>query len=95
MSTQTWHELTTLGEHCNFYADTHCSMCEPDGTCDRCNTVEGRDIELVSEYASTCDWCADLTHHDNLTMDLVTQLGYCPKCLPKLPAHITVNLDPE
>jgi|GEM_PF-2896607 len=46
--------------------------------CDDC--VDGRFIEAVSEYASTCDGCGELTHHNLLTMDEETQLGYCYLC---------------
>lgn len=46
--------------------------------CDDC--VDGRLIEVVSEYASTCDGCGELTHHNLLIMDEETQLGYCAKC---------------
>ncbi len=56
-----------------------CTVWYPDcGECDDC--VDGRLIELVSEYASTCDGCGELTHHDHLEMNEKTQLGYCEKC---------------
>jgi len=45
--------------------------------------VDGRDIECVCEYASTCDGCGELTSHENMTMDEETQLGYCSDCAPK------------
>ena len=47
--------------------------------CDDC--VDERDVTLVSTYASTCDHCGGLTHHDELVMDDTTQLGYCPACV--------------
>jgi len=43
-----------------------------------------RDIEAVSEYASTCDGCGDLTMHENLLMDENTQLAYCSDCAKKI-----------
>lgn len=46
--------------------------------CEDC--VDGRDIQVVSDYASTCDGCGELTPHEEMTMDKETQLGYCPKC---------------
>jgi hypothetical protein len=50
--------------------------------CDNC--VDGRDIELVSEYASTCDGCGELTSHVEIVMDNETQLGYCEECAKKM-----------
>ena len=41
----------------------------------------GRNMEVVNEYASTCDGCAELEMHEFLTMDSETQLGYCPNCV--------------
>jgi hypothetical protein len=58
------------------------------------DTVDGRYIGAVSEYASTCDGpCMELTHHDALTMDPVTQLGYCEDCIKNLPPEITTRLE--
>ena len=48
--------------------------------CDREDEIDGRFIDAVAEYASTCDGCGELTHHDFLTMDDETQLGYCEVC---------------
>ncbi len=39
--------------------------------------VDGRFIQEVSEYASTCDGCSELTMHDKMEIDEETQLGYC------------------
>lgn len=50
--------------------------------CDDC--VDGRFIGAVCEYASTCDGCGELTHHDLMTADEETQLGYCYGCARKL-----------
>lgn len=56
-----------------------CPLWEPgQEECDDC--IDGRFIEAVSEYASTCDGCGELTHHNLLTMDEETQLGYCYPC---------------
>ncbi len=46
-------------------------------------TIDGRWLEAVCEYASTCDDCGELTHHNLLTMDEDTQLGYCEQCQKK------------
>lgn len=60
-------------EHCPLW---HLGKNEED--CDDC--VDGRFIGAVCEYASTCDGCDELTSHDQMTMDVETQLGYCEKC---------------
>ena len=41
----------------------------------------GRYMEVVNEYASTCDGCQELTMHEMMTMDRETQLGYCGDCV--------------
>lgn len=78
-----------------YYDDGHCPHGKPsDGECDICDTIDGRVVEMVNEYASTCDGdCAQLTSHENLTMDPVTQLGYCEDCIPLLPEEIRNRLD--
>jgi uncharacterized Zn finger protein len=38
-------------------------------------------MEVVNEYASTCDGCSELTSHELMTMDKKTQLGYCQDCV--------------
>lgn len=63
---------------CEFRYDNpekYCKNCESE-TC-----IDGRQIEAVNEYASTCDGCGELIHHDLLTMDEETQLGYCKECM--------------
>lgn len=62
------------------YADQRCSECGADGVCDVCDTIDGRNIECVAEYASTCDGCGELAMHQAMTMDPVTQLGLCEEC---------------
>lgn len=54
------------------------------------NTCDGRYIPAVSDYASTCDWCYQLTMHKDMVMDLRTQLGYCEECqkIPQVAAMI-------
>ncbi|KKM16619.1 hypothetical protein LCGC14_1684060 [marine sediment metagenome] len=59
-------------------------MYEKDGINDEDEIEDGRWIEAVSEYASTCDGCGDLTMHENLLMDIETQLGYCPDCVKEI-----------
>lgn len=85
-----WFRKAKPGSECTF--DTRCASCRPNGDCDPCNTIDGRNIEAVSDYASTCDWCGELTHHDRMAMDPETQLGYCEKCLPKLPRKIRARI---
>lgn len=60
-----------------------CSYCPPDGDCERCDTIDGVNMEAVNCYASTCDGCAELTMHVDMEMDPHTQLGYCPACVKK------------
>jgi hypothetical protein len=38
-------------------------------------------MEAVNEYASTCDYCGELTSHTLMRMDPETQLGYCHDCV--------------
>lgn len=85
-----WYSNTKLGEDCDFEA--HCKDCKPNGDCDFCFTIDGRWISAVSEYASTCDRCAELTGHIEMRMDPETQLGYCRECVPKLPSEIRNRL---
>ena len=42
---------------------------------------DGRYLPAVNEYASTCDGCAELTHHDLMVVDKNTQFGYCDDCV--------------
>lgn len=88
----TWFEEVKPGKECDH--DTRCPAATPDGNCDQCETIDGRYMSEVNEYASTCDGpCADLTSHVELTMDPETQLGYCADCIPTLPAHIQERLE--
>jgi len=62
----------------------YCPLWEPgkdEDDCDDC--VDGRYIEAVCEYASTCDGCGELTMHEAMEMDEKTQLGYCEICVRK------------
>jgi hypothetical protein len=73
-----WYKKATLSNFCSH--DTRCASAEPDGNCDCCDTIDGRWITAVNEYASTCDLCGELTSHDAMEMDEETQLGYCESC---------------
>lgn len=73
-----WYRHAKLGTECN--AQTRCKDCMRDGSCDSCDTVDGRWIEAVNQYASTCDGCMVLTMHVDMKMDEKTQLGYCKRC---------------
>jgi hypothetical protein len=82
-----WYQEAKPGDYCCY--DTRCPDAEKNGNCDPCGTIDGRYMEAVNDYASTCDGdCMELTHHDCLSMDPETQLGYCEKCLPKMPKDI-------
>ncbi|HEY4520615.1 MAG TPA: hypothetical protein VJJ72_02325 [Candidatus Paceibacterota bacterium] len=89
----TWYLRAILGEGCS--PNTRCKNVELSGICDFCDTVDGRSMEAVNEYASTCDWCGELTMHESMRMDPKTQLGYCPDCIPKLPKAILEGLEKE
>ncbi len=52
-------------------------------TCDECDCQDGRWLPAVNCYASTCDDCGELCHHELQEMDEETQLGYCPACVEK------------
>ena len=86
MKASGWFRGTRLGDMCT--SETHCKSCKSDGDCDQCWTIDGRDMEVVSDYASTCDWCGELKLHENQEMDPQTQLGYCSDCLPKIPPDV-------
>ena len=82
-SKSVWYETTELSDHYGCDGEHHCSSCEPDGNCESCDTIDGRFMEEVNTYASTCDWCGELTCHDTMKMDEDTQLGACEVCVEK------------
>lgn len=43
--------------------------------------IDGRFVDAVNVYASTCDGCQKLTLHEEMVMDKNTQLGYCRDCV--------------
>jgi predicted sulfurtransferase len=88
-----WYEKTKLGESCDFH--THCPDCETNGNCEHCDTMDGRCIEAVNEYASTCDGCGEQTSHVEMLMDTQTQLGYCPKCVSEMSEEDRIKLMEE
>jgi hypothetical protein len=59
---------------------TYCALFDPEdpGECEDC--IDGRWLEAVNQYASTCDGCGEQVHHDLQDMDEETQFGYCRKC---------------
>jgi hypothetical protein len=77
----TWFKKAEPGRDCT--PDSKCEHAEPNGNCDACNTVDGRFMEEVNCYASTCDVCGELTMHEELEMNEENQLGTCPECLKK------------
>lgn len=74
-----WYEESTLGDEC--CGDMRCPDCRPDGWCDSCDTIDGRWCDAVFCYASTCDWCGELTSHPHEATNPRTQLGYCWRCV--------------
>lgn len=88
--TSEWYRNTVLGDGCDY--ETHCPACSPNGDCNKCDTIGGRWMEAVNEYASTCDGCGQLTAHERLTMDPETQLGYCSSCVPNQSEEIRCRL---
>ena len=89
-----WYKQAKPGHLCG--DKTRCPNAKKDGTCNSCNTVDGRFMNVVNEYASTCDGeCGEQHSHDHLTMDPVTQLGYCDKCIPLLPKEVRDRLERE
>jgi len=55
--------------------------------------MDGRVMEAVNEYASTCDGpCAEFYHHEHLTIDPKTKLAYCDECIPKLPRDVKARV---
>jgi len=72
--------------NCCCRPDGRCSDCQPDGFCETCDTFEGRGIDQINEYASTCDGCYELVHHDlqRIPDGSDDQLGYCEECRPDL-----------
>lgn len=91
MESSHWYLQTSLGRICA--TDTHCECCANNGDCDNCGTIDGRWMEAVNEYASTCDHCAEITHHSLLTMDTSSQLGYCEDCVSKVSVEIRMRLE--
>jgi len=85
-----WFKRTVRGEECT--DETRCVSCEPSGICEACDTIDGRVTDIVNEYASTCDGCAKLKLHEEMSMDPVTQLGYCAECVSELPEEIQQRL---
>ena len=74
--------------YCSFPLSEH-----PNGEeCYDDECICGRWMEAVNEYASTCDGCAELTMHENMTMDMKTQLGYCDNCVDE---YIENNLNED
>lgn len=77
-----WFDDAKLGtECCN--PPERCLDCKPDGFCESCETFEGRLIECINEYASTCDGCYQMLDHDLQQLDS-DGLGYCENCRPEL-----------
>lgn len=77
-----WFDEAKLGTSC-CNPQERCPECQPDGFCEPCDSFQGRSIECISEYASTCDGCCQLVHHDLQHLDS-DGLGYCENCRPEL-----------
>ncbi len=61
------------------------------------DSIDGRYLGAVNEYASTCDGCAELALHESMIMDPETQLGYCESCVDNgnIPDSITKEMIEE
>ena len=77
-----WYDEAKIGTNC-CNPPERCPDCQPDGFCESCDSFEGRSLECINEYASTCDGCYQLVHHDLQRLDC-DGLGYCEKCRPGL-----------
>jgi len=89
LKASSWFEEAQLSDQCTSGdVPTRCPDCKANGDCESCDTIDGRWITAVSDYASTCDGCGELCSHEIMTMDPKTQLGYCPECAPKQPAEV-------
>lgn len=74
--------------------NTRCPRATRNGDCEDCFTIDGRQMERVNEYASTCDGgCMELTMHKSMVMDPYTQLGYCQECIPKQTKEVRERLE--
>lgn len=65
--------------YCHFPISEH----PGEQACSDDEEILGRYMEVVNEYASTCDGCGELTMHEEMEMDEETQLGYCNECAPE------------
>ena len=77
----TWFERAEPRNECSI--DTRCEYAESNGNCDSCRTMDGRWMEEVNSYASTCDACGEQTMHSEMEMNEENQLGTCQECLAK------------
>ena len=77
----TWFERAEPGKECSI--DTRCEDAERNGNCDSCRTMDGRWMEEVNTYASTCDACGEQTMHSEMEMNEENQLGTCKECIVK------------
>ena len=70
----------------------NCQNWEPGITEDDCDDCcDGRYLEEVFIYASTCDRCHNLTLHELMTMDEETELGYCKKCAKEINKEVAMD----
>lgn len=82
-----WYNTTRLGVECS--STEHCEKCEPSGSCEACDTIDGRYFPVVSEYVSTCDECCKPYLNEVQTVhpddeDSSSPRAYCPNCYWKL-----------
>ena len=77
----TWFEKAEPGKECT--PNARCENAETNGNCDYCRTMDGRGIEEINCYASTCDCCGELTMHEEMEMNEENQLGTCEVCIAK------------
>ena len=88
-----YKKTTWLGDECSISLGSHCEDCDEYGFCDSCNSFEGRNMEAIFDYASTCDGCMVLTHYQGMSMDPQTQLRYCDECLEKITPVIRERIE--
>lgn len=76
-----WYNQANLGDECD--RETRCPDAEMNGNCDTCESIDGRWITAVNDYASTCDYCSEPAMHESMLMHEKTQMGLCEDCRRK------------
>lgn len=74
-----------MGEPNRWFEDVNLSE-------DADDEINGRFIDALNCYVSTCDGCGDPCSHELMRIDPVTDLSYCPECVYRLPQEIFFRL---